>query len=1046
MRVLSPALILICALGAALRADDPPADKDAARARVEQLSSRVVALWKAGKYAEAKPVAQEAVTLAEQKLGAEDPGTATSLNNLASVLQDMGDLKGAKPLYERALAIQEKVLGPEHPDTARSLNNLASVLKAMGDLKGAKPLDERALAIWERVLGPENPETANALNNLARVLQAMGDLKGAKPLYERALAIWEKALGADHLDTAQCLNNLATLLQAMGDLKGARPLYERALAIREKSLGADDLDTAQCLNNLATLLQDLGDLKGARPYLERALAITEKALGPDHPDTAKGVSNLATLLQAMGDLKGARPLYERALAIQEKALGPDHPDTATGLSNLAKLLRAMGDLKGAMSLSERALAIREKVLGSNHPDTARSLKNLAMLLKDMGDLKGARPLIERALAIREKVLGPDHPDTAASLNDLATLLQAMGDLKGARPLFERGLAIDEKVLGSDHPHTATSLNNLAVLLKTMGDLKGARPLHERALAIREKALGPDHPDTAASLNNLATLLQAMGDLKGGRPLFERAWAINRTVLHWLLPTLSSRERCAMVKDRAQQLSYYLSAIADDPRKTYSAACAWKGAALRASAAALRLPSDAPEEVRRLVSDIANSRAQLAGLALSSPTPKPGEQTVAEQYDAARKQVEEEERALAALLPDLAARAFGETEPADVQKVLPEGSALLDMLENCGNLHAWVVRPSGDVKYFPLGKAADLAPLAAHLRDALERDDEKAWKEAGAALREKVEKPLAAALEGTKTLYLSPDGVLATIPWGLLPDGEGFLIERLPIVCVGGGAWMVTAARTKPGTGEGLLAFGDVDYAGMAGVKSLPETRAEVQQVRERFHARSADKPCTALTGREATKAAFLSGAGKARYVHVATHGFFDLDNLRIATAEPGSDALRGWSGLSQPESIEATAPRTGGGWNPLLLSGILLAAGEGQDGVLTAEELQSLDLRGVDLVVLSACETGRGELAAGEGVLGLSRALSIAGARGFMLSLWEVPDTSTQELMLNFYAGIWTDSLSPAESLRRAQLELIARDREGKAFHPRDWGAWVLIR
>ncbi len=130
MRVLSPALILICALGAALRADDPPADKDAARARVEQLSSRVVALWKAGKYAEAKPVAQEAVTLAEQKLGAEDPGTATSLNNLASVLQDMGDLKGAKPLYERALAIQEKVRGPEHPDPLSSRGNLAAARAA----------------------------------------------------------------------------------------------------------------------------------------------------------------------------------------------------------------------------------------------------------------------------------------------------------------------------------------------------------------------------------------------------------------------------------------------------------------------------------------------------------------------------------------------------------------------------------------------------------------------------------------------------------------------------------------------------------------------------------------------------------------------------------------------------------------------------------------------------------------------------------------------------------------------------------------------------
>jgi tetratricopeptide (TPR) repeat protein len=285
----------------------------------------------------------------------------------------------ARPLYERALAIAEKALGPEHPDTALSLNNLALLLKDQGDLAGARPLNERALAIYEKARGPEHPHTALSLNNLAGQLRDQGDLAGARPLLERALAIYEKALGPEHPSTATSLNNLANLLKEQGDLAGARPLLERALAIDEKALGPEHPHTALSLGSLSMLLHDLDDLAGARPLFERALAIAEKALGPEHPDTALSLNNLALLLKDQGDLAGARPLNERALAIYEKALGPEHPRTASSLNNLANLLRGQGDLAGARPLLERALAIDEKALGPEHPDTVTVRNNLATL-------------------------------------------------------------------------------------------------------------------------------------------------------------------------------------------------------------------------------------------------------------------------------------------------------------------------------------------------------------------------------------------------------------------------------------------------------------------------------------------------------------------------------------------------------------------------------------------------------------------------------------------------------------------------------------------
>ena len=304
---------------------------------------------------------------------------AILLNSLGQYRQSaLAAYPEARPLFERALAIREKALGPEHPDTATSLNNLALLLQAQGDLAGARPLFERALAICEKALGPEHPAHRDEPQQPRRPASGPGRPRGRAAAVSSAR--WrsrEKALGPEHPDTATSLNDLAALLQAQGDLAGARPLYERALAIREKALGPEHPDTATSLNNLALLLQAQGDLAGARPLYERALAICEKALGPEHPETATSLNNLAVLLQAQGDLAGARPLFERALAIREKALGPEHPETATSLNNLAMLLQAQGDSRAARPLLERALAIGEKTLGPDHSDVATGISNLA---------------------------------------------------------------------------------------------------------------------------------------------------------------------------------------------------------------------------------------------------------------------------------------------------------------------------------------------------------------------------------------------------------------------------------------------------------------------------------------------------------------------------------------------------------------------------------------------------------------------------------------------------------------------------------------------
>jgi tetratricopeptide (TPR) repeat protein len=490
---------------------------------VGRLIARLVATYPEDGYSDPQswPLCARLTPHRLARRGADEASVSELLSRAGAYFHGRAAYGQAAELFRDALAIREKTLRPGHPDTAVSLNNLATLLRDQGDLAGARPLYERALAINEKALGPEHAQTAVSLNGLALLLKGQGDLAGARPLYERALAINEKALGPGHPDTAVSLDNLAVLLHAQGDYAGAQPLYERALVIHEKALGPEHPRTAESLNCLAFLRMDQGDYAGALPLYQRALAIREKELGPEHPNTATSLNNLALLLKDQGDFAGARPLYERALAIREKELGPEHPNTAISLNNLALLLQAQGDLAGARPLCERVLAIREKTLRPGHPDTAVSLNNLATLLKDQGDLAGAQPLYERALAINEKALGPEHAQTAVGLHNLGVLRMDQGDYAGALPLYQRALAIHEKVLGPEHATTNRMRSSFAKLLLATGAQTGALALAENALTAHHKRLGPDHAWTKDSARVTADALDALGRTEEARALREK---------------------------------------------------------------------------------------------------------------------------------------------------------------------------------------------------------------------------------------------------------------------------------------------------------------------------------------------------------------------------------------------------------------------------------------------------------------------------------------------------------------------------------------------
>jgi len=276
-------------------------------------SAKIAELSRAGKYAEALPLAQAMVANLDRAPNANSRDLAGALNNLAQLYGNLGRDAEAEPLLKRALMIMEKAVGLDSAQIAPEMNNLAALYERQARYSETEPLFKRALSNRERSLGANHPDVGQSLNNLATLYERQERHAESEPLFRRALAIYQKVAGAEHPAVATVLNNLGQVLKAEGRYPDAEPLVRQSLAIREKVLGRDHVDVARSLNNLADLYERQGRYADAEPLYRRALATRERTVGPDHPDTATSQSNLASLYQSEGRTSDALPLVESTI-------------------------------------------------------------------------------------------------------------------------------------------------------------------------------------------------------------------------------------------------------------------------------------------------------------------------------------------------------------------------------------------------------------------------------------------------------------------------------------------------------------------------------------------------------------------------------------------------------------------------------------------------------------------------------------------------------------------------------------------------------------
>jgi len=1035
-----------------------------------------------GNYAKALPLYREAVQVTKKALGEAHPDYATSLISLAMLYQAQGDYARALPLYQQALDVRKKTLGEEHPDYALSLNNLAMLYKAQGDYARALPLYQQALEICKKALGETHPNYARSLNNLALLYQAQGDYAKALPLLRRASEVYKKALGEAHPLYATSLNNLAELYRAQGDYAKALPLFQQALEVLKESRGEAHPDYANSLNNLAALYLAQGDYARALPLFQQALEVYKTALGETHPLYAQSLNNLAVLYKAQGDYAKALPLFEQASAVCKNALGDAHPDYALSLNNLAGLHQDQGDYANALPLLERALQIRKKAQGEAHPLYALGLHNLAELYRAQGDYPKALPLYQQALEVYKKALAETHPLYALSLNGLAELYRAQGDYARALPPCQQALEVNKKALGESYPDYARSLNNLATLYQVQGVYDKALPLYQRAIgALRQQSGIPfqstdmltaadlhPHPFILVTLSNYGLCLQQQaGSAPSAAQLrsCDHAFSLGLGILDRLRDEVLEKDD-SKLQHGAEAFDLVplrigvcrqLFALERKPADLHAAfATAEQGRArvflqqLGKSRAAL-LGGVSPELRPRETGLITRLRRydSLIERELSRGSKDP------ELLDRLRHDSQETEKDLQQLIADMEKRfpqyaALKHPKPcslAQARACLAENEVAL--LFAMGSKVSYLVlveaRPAGNdpadgIALYLLPKAADIADLASALAEPETVALPARARSLGADGYRLLLASVADRLRG-KDLVIVPGEALCQLPFELLVEDGKYLIEKHRIRY----APSLTAlhmvqqwqAQRKPPAG-GVWALGDPVYEaadprvrgnklmaeattvrsaeyrlreGRRGVafRRLVHSGAEVRAVQGLLPS------SLLLTGDEATEAqvktASASGElARYRYVHFASHGILGFD-----TGQQPALVLSLFGNDGKPDDD--------GGIN---------------DGFLRLDEVTRLKLN-ADLVVLSACRTGQGKLANGEGVSGLARAFLYAGSRGVVCSLWSVDDKATADLMTGMYRRL-KDGIASGDALREAKLEMI---KAGKA--PLYWAPFILI-
>lgn len=890
-------------------------------------------------------------------------------------------------------------------------------------------------------------------------------------------------LGQNHPHVARSLERIGMLHLRYFRLDSARVIFLKALDIYEKTLGPNNPELGRTLHCLGAIQRYTYRFEEAERYLNRSLRIREEGLHPHDPMISYSLNGLAHLYFNVGRYKDAERLYKRAYAIRAKAYGPTESASLGTLSNIIRLYA----LQGRYEEAELILRDHEKEFATfdeNYVQTIRLYFLQHTFDKGVIYTKGIIDTIS-------KQIDSTSPYVGHLYSLLADQYAALGNYSEAERHYGTAISIlkDQSNIGTG--------NDVESVKKNLADLYCRVGRHEEAVAVydevaqhREQVFGSLHPFLADVLEARSRYYLVMNNHALARSDAARAFAIRRNHYEQGFAVMAEHEALAVLQSLRESAGNYFSCLLENiPNDTETLHQAFdillsvKG---RVSDGMIQRQSRLKDNISThqvLFDEYMAMKGRLSNLYSQGPNPADaaGYRTA---LDSLTKLVRDLESDLVLQSRDFrVVKSESNVTTADILGSLPNGAILIEYFryskfypKNRASIVHYLVavlNANGTIALIDLGSSESIDQLIADYRKhflqvstkrRLHSSDEESHALIARGLFQKIWAPVQNHIPtGTTGVFIAPDAGLNLIAFGGLMNREkGYLIEEYPIHYLTSSREIVRL-RQEEISATGLLLMGNPDYNASATkrasaeeplasaenrdthsyltrnvrtdcsllheitVSPLSATEAEVRAIEHHWNATASDRHSEMYVREAASEETFKKRATGKQVIHLATHGYF----LSGECAASGS----------------TTSNRE----NPLLLSGLLLAGANlhgkdadsagAEDGILTALEVSAMDLRGTDLVVLSACETGLGKVEQGEGVYGLRRAFQMAGAKTVVSSLWKVPDAETMKFMKTLYS---TKAKTYPELMQHVALQRIRELRlRGRSTHPFTWGAFV---
>ncbi|HQP04836.1 MAG TPA: CHAT domain-containing protein [Bacteroidales bacterium] len=995
---------------------------------------------------------------------------ATSDTTYVVMISELGNLYGLMKMHNECIETITKanklIIKNQGKNSLYAENCLvlAGIYSSMGDYPASEKQLKESLDVLEKIFGNQSPQYLRCYIELPRLYVKMRKLGDADGMYEEGRKNAEKIYGKKSNQYLNLCSEEGVYLKKRRKYTESEILLKECVDLREEIAGPSDTAYASDCENLAMLYDKMGKYADAEVLMVQCLNIRKPALGEKHPAYLQAVENLGAVYKNSGQYARAEPYYIELKETAESMYGNADTVYADRCNALGLLYAAMGNYKNAEPLYFEAKAIREAVNGNTHPEYAKIINNIATLYIKLFDYEAAKPLLTESLEIKKKTEGPETASYANSCNNLAYVYMNTGEFNSAEKLFKEALKINESRFGKAHINYLKAGNNLGNLYIEMKSYNAAEKILLEIKEIASQKLGVTHPYYAEICNNLAKLYRLKGEVSQAKSAYLETMSTANTIISNNFGLLTEQEKemyfAGFDKFYDGFNAFSLQTVSNDPaiaEYVFNNTIKTKGMLLKSSTAlrfsilssndsVLLAKYDNWMLLKRQISDLYAQPVYERGNEL---TRLEGEANTLEKQ----------------LIKESELFADSENEKkltwTDIKSNLKPNEAAIEFIDfqdgDSVIYCALIVRQNS--KYPEMIRLFEEKQLQQIFGKFLMNNVKYInslygqQNQANTKLYNLIWKPIEEKLEGCTDVYISPSGLLHKISFPALCREQNVFLCDVYDINMSGSTTGIIRPRSHPITDIHAFVVGGVEYNTEVTDNNvwayLPGTKEEadsitgiMQQGQTEFNYQS---------NRKASELVFKQDATGYNVLHISTHGFFypdpeELLHSRIQKQEKPDEETRASANGDWGFGMYAFAMNR----NPLMRSGLVLAGANNvwnkgafpqplvEDGVLTASEVAQLNLINVDLVVLSACETGLGDIRGSEGVYGLQRAFRLAGVDYIIMSLWRVADKETKEFMTCFYQNL----------LECKDVEIAftkARSTMRQKYDPYYWAAFVLV-